>query len=243
MEQGKEVCKMLRQVRKQIADANGIEFNPTECQHKGYCSGTCPKCESEVRYIENQLTLMQKAGKAIKIIGLAAGVTCAVSASLSACSNRMDGDCPEPPDIQRFRWEKDSRVEDGLIPSEGGSFQFTCTNTKPVIGKILLHNSQEYVDCKICELDSYGKPWKIVDEYYVKNITVCPIKSDDLHIDAKDVIYDWISFEMTVDGQMTINVQPNEGDDSRKLEVVFFDQGSSSRFSSLYFTQNPLPKQ
>lgn len=79
---GKKVCATLKQVRKQIADANGIPYEVTECQHQGNCKGTCPKCESELRYIENQLSLRRAAGMAVSIVGLSLGV----AATFASCS-------------------------------------------------------------------------------------------------------------------------------------------------------------
>lgn len=67
---GKRICATLKEVRKQIADANDIPYEITECKHQGRCPGTCPKCEFEVRYIENQLSLRRAAGKAVSIIGI-----------------------------------------------------------------------------------------------------------------------------------------------------------------------------
>ena len=70
MKNGKKVCNELKRVRKQIADANDIVYTPTECNHKGDCKGTCPACEAEVRYLENQLNLRSMLGKAVVVAGL-----------------------------------------------------------------------------------------------------------------------------------------------------------------------------
>lgn len=83
MQYGKRICATLKQVRKQIAEANGIPYEVTECHHEGNCKGTCPKCEAELRYIENQLAKLQTAGKAASIVGLALGV----AATFSSCTN------------------------------------------------------------------------------------------------------------------------------------------------------------
>lgn len=53
MARGKQTCKILKEIRRQIAEANDIDFITSECQYKGDCLGTCPKCESEVRYLEH----------------------------------------------------------------------------------------------------------------------------------------------------------------------------------------------
>ena len=55
---GKEKCKALKEIRKQIAENNNIEYVVSECKHKGECKGTCPKCEAEVRYLEKELDLL-----------------------------------------------------------------------------------------------------------------------------------------------------------------------------------------
>ena len=72
---GKNICAALKQVRKQVADANGIHYTPAPCYFDGDCSGTCPACEAEVQYIESQLGRLRLAGKAVKVAGLALGLT------------------------------------------------------------------------------------------------------------------------------------------------------------------------
>lgn len=70
MDRGKQTCKILKQIRKQIADANGIEYAVSECKYKGECLGTCPKCEEEVRYLEEQLNSRRILGKAVVLAGI-----------------------------------------------------------------------------------------------------------------------------------------------------------------------------
>ncbi len=72
---GKERCRILKEIRARIAEENGIEFTISECSHKGDCLGTCPKCESEVRYLERQLEIKKRLGKSIAVAGVAAGIT------------------------------------------------------------------------------------------------------------------------------------------------------------------------
>ena len=74
MKRGKQVCKTLKQIRKQVADANEIQYEPTECTYEGDCLGTCPKCEQEVRYIERQLNIRRALGKAVSVAGVAMGL-------------------------------------------------------------------------------------------------------------------------------------------------------------------------
>ena len=65
MKQGKHICETLKGIRREIAEANEIDYQPTECTHEGDCSGTCPKCESETQWLEKQLRNRQALGKAV----------------------------------------------------------------------------------------------------------------------------------------------------------------------------------
>ncbi|MDE7385702.1 MAG: TonB family protein [Muribaculaceae bacterium] len=74
MARGKQTCKILKEIRRQIAEANGIEFVTSECRYKGDCLGSCPKCEAEVRYLEQQLRARSLTGKAVALAGISAGM-------------------------------------------------------------------------------------------------------------------------------------------------------------------------
>ena len=74
MEKGRDICKALKNVRQKIANENGISYHPEECHHKGECTGTCPGCEKEIRYLEEQLKNRQRSGFGMKVAGIAAGV-------------------------------------------------------------------------------------------------------------------------------------------------------------------------
>ena len=43
MYKGKRTCKILKEIRAQIAAENDIAFVTSECKHQGDCAGTCPK--------------------------------------------------------------------------------------------------------------------------------------------------------------------------------------------------------
>ena len=73
MAKGKQTCKILKEIRKQIAAENDIELITSECTHKGDCAGTCPKCEAEVRYLERELEKRQRIGKAAVFAGMTLG--------------------------------------------------------------------------------------------------------------------------------------------------------------------------
>ena len=83
IKRGKKICNTLKEVRLQVAKANGIEYAPTECHHKGDCAGTCPKCEAEVRWLEQQLRLRRQLGMAVAVVGVSMGL-----AALTACNSK-----------------------------------------------------------------------------------------------------------------------------------------------------------
>lgn len=92
---GKSKCKILKDIRRQIAANNDIEYVTSECKFQGNCTGTCPKCEAELRYLEEELKKRQKAGKAVAVAGIAA----AFMMSAAACTPKepdepaqLDGD-------------------------------------------------------------------------------------------------------------------------------------------------------
>ena len=74
MKRGKQTCKILKEIRKQIAEENDIELVVSECTYQGDCLGTCPKCEAEVRYLEHELEKRQRMGKAAVVAGLSVGL-------------------------------------------------------------------------------------------------------------------------------------------------------------------------
>lgn len=74
MTHGKNICKQLKAVRKRIAEENNIPLKIDECTYKGECHGTCPRCEAEVRYLENALADRLRIGKVATVAGLALGL-------------------------------------------------------------------------------------------------------------------------------------------------------------------------
>jgi len=69
---GRDKCDKLREIRKKIAEANGIDFIPAECHHTGPCLGTCPVCDEEIKYIDNELQKKRARGEEIVLNGIAA---------------------------------------------------------------------------------------------------------------------------------------------------------------------------
>ena len=91
MTKGKSTCKLLKDIRQQIADANGISYQPKECHHKGDCVGTCPACEEEIRYLERELKARKGNGFSMKVAGIAAGI-CATVMPMTAAAQGVKPD-------------------------------------------------------------------------------------------------------------------------------------------------------
>lgn len=112
---GKNKCKILKQIRQKIAEENDIPLITKECTFQGECSGTCPRCEAELRYLEQQLARRQALGKTVTVAALSVGLM----AGAAGCSHEvveLVGDVP-------YMEESTETVEelDGVIacdPSE-----------------------------------------------------------------------------------------------------------------------------
>lgn len=118
---GKSKCKILKDIRRQIAVQNDIEYVTSECKYQGECSGTCPKCEAEVRYLEEQLRKRQLAGKAIAVAGIAA----ALVVTAAGCDLGATGGDPLPHTTQT--------TQEIQIPG-GIPFIEATENTEPPMG-------------------------------------------------------------------------------------------------------------
>ena len=99
MTKGKSTCKLLKSIRQQIADANGISYQPKECHHKGDCAGTCPACEEEIRYLERELKARKGNGFGMKVAGIAAGI-CATVMPMTAAAQAVKSDSTANPPVQ-----------------------------------------------------------------------------------------------------------------------------------------------
>ena len=133
MARGKQTCKILKEIRRQIAEANGIEFATSECRYKGDCLGTCPKCEAEVRYLEQQLRARTLTGKAVALAG--------VSAASLAMLMPMTSEAQSPQKPQDFLKGSMPVVADTItvrgIVLSGDTLPDRTISKEPLIGAII----------------------------------------------------------------------------------------------------------
>ncbi len=55
MNTGKQICDILKSIRKEIAKQYNLDYKPSECDFEGDCVGFCEKCDAELRDLERQL--------------------------------------------------------------------------------------------------------------------------------------------------------------------------------------------
>ena len=119
MERGKEICKALKEIRRRIATENDIEFVTSECKHKGDCQGTCPKCEAELRYLEEQLEACRRLGKTSRVVGLSVGLAAIAPALFTSCDSPngylIEGDVP----VQEEQTENNNQEQASVPPLDG----------------------------------------------------------------------------------------------------------------------------
>lgn len=153
MNPGKNRCEYLKEVRRRIATENDIPLKQRECTFKGECSGTCPFCEAELRYLEKELHKRKALGKAVTVAGIALS-----SVVMNACqsSTSLIGDAA-------FGAPKTSTTEQIANPTIQRDEYETYFST--VRGN-RSDGQQTIVDgIKIRTSDPYVWPAKFPDEY------------------------------------------------------------------------------
>jgi hypothetical protein len=123
MTHGRKVCNTLKEIRQQIAEKNDIDYVTSECHFEDECEGTCPKCESEVKYLEKELNKRIKLGKAVAVAGISLGI----ASIFPACKSthrvpRLMG-CPrffyeEKSDVSQIKQNSFQIVENAEVANE-----------------------------------------------------------------------------------------------------------------------------
>ena len=131
---GKKKCRILKEIRQRIADENDIPYVTRECSYQGECSGTCPKCESELRYLEEQLALREARGKKIAVAALCAGMTLSVAGC--GLNRPVIGGEPDIAGMMEYS-EPDpgDGSEDGFV-TEGEIAESGIASAAPIKGEI-----------------------------------------------------------------------------------------------------------
>lgn len=226
MKQGKHICETLKGIRKEIAQANDIDYTPIECSHNGDCAGTCPACESEMRWLERQLRLRQSLGKAVIVAGL--------SLALSGVATASPSPSPVPSDrkknVKQHRTHKQKKKKnnnvvlpivgnlvEGQVPSlyetaefPNGQQALLDSIVKNIeIPKELIGSSDEKVvvmfsiltDCSIGEVKIEKSTNPAIDKYIIDAIRKLPKFSKPGHYANGDPVTTWLIIPITVKGK------------------------------------------
>lgn len=115
MKPGKSTCKYLKEIRRKIAEENGIALYMPECTYQGPCAGTCPQCEREVRQLETELARRSSLGKAATIAGIAVTLATPAAAQVKDCDNSHKVNAQTATAAPNINLQDTIRVQ-GLVP-------------------------------------------------------------------------------------------------------------------------------
>ena len=159
MKRGKQTCKILKEIRKQIAAENDIELVISECTYQGDCLGTCPKCEAEVRYLERELEKRQRLGKAAMVAGLSVGLMASSQVALAQQPEVIGKETPEREEIM------------GLVAHKFPQLYYLVDSTRKDVLDLLVSPEMKHLSVVGCAMDitnytSMGEAdmWKYLKE-------------------------------------------------------------------------------
>ena len=117
MKRGKRTCEILKDVRRKIAQENDIPLVERECTHEGDCRGTCPYCESEVRYLERELSKRRALGKAVTVAGIAVSAMMMGACHSPKTPATPAGSEPEPTPVNTLSQAAEPSLESSPEPA------------------------------------------------------------------------------------------------------------------------------
>ena len=165
---GKSICQYLKSVRRTVAEANNIDLEIPECTFEGECSGTCPRCEEEVRLLERSLKARRMMAQKVAIAGVAAGLS--IIGGTAAAQNVTPTDSVTTLDGFEVIYTRPLIEPDGMVR--------TYAPRHPVVMKRKVKNAGEpwlvasdYSVVTKCEEARFPGGWWARDEYIDKNMT------------------------------------------------------------------------
>lgn len=134
---GRDVCNELKSIRRNIAEENGIRLDISECNYKGECDGTCPRCDAELQYLEQELSRRSFMGKSALVAGMAFGLSL-------GCHSAVAQTQPSESSSQKIlSMENDSKSDSCIV-----SGKVVDENDEPLmIANILFKDKDALVVC------------------------------------------------------------------------------------------------
>lgn len=117
LEPGKAKCKLLKVLRKDLADRYGIQMRERVCTHEGDCPGTCPLCEAELESLTQQIKVI-----APNHLEISSEIMERCQLNKSFSSSEIDTPETEVPDREPLGMEREYRPLGGDVelPTEDG---------------------------------------------------------------------------------------------------------------------------
>jgi len=168
MAKGKQTCKILKEIRKQIAAENDIKLVIEECTYQGDCKGTCPKCEAEVRYLERELEKRQRMGKA----AVFAGMTLGTAITTASCGS------PVPPTPGLIALPTDSITAIDTVRNDGVDKPFLFEGDVVATVPDSLEEEGETTDGYVAPI-ACGEVEEVEDYESLEGIIVDPVAVDE----------------------------------------------------------------
>lgn len=204
MTHGKNICNQLKEVRKRIAEENDIPLETEECTYKGECRGTCPRCEAEVRYLENALADRLRLGKVATVAGLALGLAATtaqaqtsqtsasevppvvkeevhVSDSVTLKGTVVDSKTNEPLPFVNVIVKKDGKMVTGCSTDFDGNFSITVSEGRYDIETSYIGYARYIQTDVLLTRDTTFATIKLSDSDKVFPATIGIIIDEDIH--------------------------------------------------------------
>ena len=205
MSTGKNICNQLKEVRKRIAEENDIPLEIEECTYKGECRGTCPRCEAEVRYLENALADRLRLGKVATVAGLALGLAATtvqaaecnpaipskvpptvkesvhVADSITIKGTVVDSKTNEPLPFVNVIVKKDGKMVTGCSTDFDGNFSITVSEGRYDIETSYIGYARYIQTDVLLTRDTTFATIKLSDSDNVFPVTIGIITDEDIH--------------------------------------------------------------
>ena len=182
---GKEKCNYLKAVRREVAAANGLQLDIPECTYEGECQGTCPRCESEVRQLEQALSMRKSSLQKVAILGVAAGLalsgmTAASAQTIAPADTAHSVDSTFEEVIEGELPELPFYPEAEFVGGKDSLNKYIMDNFNPNFGELVLRDINVlvtfYVDSTgmISEVKVWGEVHSRVEKEIIRMISAMP---------------------------------------------------------------------
>jgi len=187
MKRGKRTCEILKDVRRKIAQENDIPLVERECTHDGDCRGTCPYCESEVRYLERELSKRRALGKAVTVAGIAVSTMMMGACHSPKTPATPAGSEPEPTVEATSQQVQEAADGQEVPPPPGQSDPYEVDGIVEEVGKIAEpnDNSSEPAPNSCSQKSSLSGTDKWDGDYLIGDIEV--VETEGLVVEVDEI--------------------------------------------------------